>query len=122
MKVIGGSFGLKGRAEVANLGLGVYADAEGIYQWKDIESVNATQSKEKHFGIGSFLVGGLIFGGIGLVLMGIVGGVLGLLFAVAGSFYSTNKRGAEVKFNDGKTVSLKGSAREVKKLVAKSAV
>jgi hypothetical protein len=118
MKIIGGSFGLKGSAYFSGKVLVIDSAQKAQYSGESVVSVSARTDSERKFGVIGAAVGVLLFGAIGLVFFGILGATAGVVLAVAGSFYSTKTNIAELKFDDGKTLSVECTQRAVNKLVA----
>lgn len=118
MKIIGGSFGLKGSAWISRDDhLVVKGDKEVNYPRAAIASMNARQDKERRFGWGSFLIGMLVFGVIFNLLLPGIGLLIALALSIAGSYYTTREQFVEVAFTDGKQVTLQCTPRGVKKLM-----
>lgn len=117
MKVIGGSFGLKGSAYIAGPRLIVEAAQKASYSPEQVSGVVSRTEKERKFGILGALAGAVLLGALGTMFLGIAGAVIGIAVAIAGSFYSTKKNIVEVSFVDGKTLALECTTRAVSKLV-----
>lgn len=119
MKIIGGSFGLSGRATLQD---GDYLIINGALKAKyspmQVEAVSATEQKERKFGILGFLIGAPILAAMLGVFLGVPGAIIGIVVALAGSFYSTKSRTVRVRFNDGGEVLLKCSKSDVNRLAA----
>jgi len=117
MKIVGGSFGLKGSAFFSRDKLCIEGSRKAEYGPADVRSVAARSETEKKFGLIGCAVGALLLGGLGLFFLGLFGAILGIVFAVAGSFYSTKKNLADVTFEDGSTLILECTGRAMDKLV-----
>ena len=117
MRIVGGSFGVKGSAFISGNALMVEGSSKGQYQPAEVRSVSARVDAEKKFGFIGATIGALLLGGLGMVFLGLFGAIVGVLIAVAGSFYSSKKNLADVSFADGKTLSLECTDRAIGKLV-----
>lgn len=117
MKIAGGSFGLKGSAFISRDRLFIEGSRNAEYGPADMRSLSARTETEKKFGLIGCAVGALLLGGLGMVFLGLFGAILGVVFAVAGSFYSTKKNLADVTFEDGSTLILECTGRAMDKLV-----
>jgi hypothetical protein len=118
MKIVGGSFGLKGNAKIQNEHLILKGAREATYHAVQIKTLAAITDKERKFGILGFLVGFLFFGVVLFLFFGPLGLLVALIFSVAGSFYTQKSNVVTIIFDDGETMDLAGSGREVKRLVA----
>ncbi|MDV5861401.1 hypothetical protein QM298_10825 [Pseudomonas mendocina] len=117
MKIIGGSFGIKGSAYFAGESLVIESAQKAEYRRDAVERVNARVDAERKFGLIGALIGAVVLGALGTMFLGIFGAVIGVAVAIGGSFYSAKKNIAEVSFTDGKTLTLECTARAVNKLV-----
>ena len=119
MKIIGGSFGLKGSAAYISRDnmLVIEGANKSIYAPDQIMSVSANTEKEKKFSILSFLVGAIILSIILGFFLNILGVVLGIIIAVFGSYYSNSENIVDIKFTDNQEVKLNCTPRGVKKLI-----
>ncbi len=118
MKIAGGSFGVSGSAHISRDNMLVIEGAQrGVYSPEQILSVSANVAKEKKFGVFGFIVGAIFLGVVLGLVLNVIGVVIGIAVAAAGSFYSEKSNFVEVKFQDGKSVSLECTPRGVKKLV-----
>lgn len=118
MKIIGGNFGVKGSAFLSRDNKIVLEGAQrGVYSREQIESVSASVTKEKKFGIIGFIVGAIILSVVLGLLLNVLGVIIGLVIAVAGSFYSEKTNRVEVKFRDNRSVTLECTPRGVRRLV-----
>lgn len=117
MKIIGGSFGLKGKAWLsADKYLVVEGDRSKKYQNEDIASMTSGDASKRKFSLLSFIVGALILGWLGLIFLGILGLIIGIIIAVAGSFYSEKKGVVTISFKDNSVLNLECTQRGSKKL------
>ncbi|MDM8350881.1 hypothetical protein P8H27_18560 [Pseudomonas sp. sp1636] len=118
MKILGGNFGVNGSAFISrDQKLVIEGASKGIYDPEEISSVSANVSKEKKFGILGFLVGAIILSIVLGMFLNVVGVLIAIVIAIAGSFYSESKNVVEVKFKDDKAVTLECTPRSVKKLI-----
>lgn len=117
MKIIGGSFGTKGRATLKQGQLVLTGDSQGGYNPEDIQTVNATAHKDRKFSVLSLFLG-LLLTWIAASFFGLIGFILGLLLAVAGSFHSTKWEQVDMQFTDGRSVTLNCNRNAVKSLFA----
>lgn len=118
MKIIGGSFGLKGGAYISRDKMLVIEGAhKSIYSPDQIKSVTANAEKEKKFSILSFLIGAIILGILLGMLLNVLGIIIGIIIAVFGSYYSNSENIVDIHFTDSKEVKLNCTPRGVKKLI-----
>ena len=117
MRILGGSFGVKGSAYLSQDVLVVEGAAKAQYRAEQIKSVTARIDSDKRFGLVGAALGVVLLGGLGLHFFGLLGAIVGVAVSIAGSFYTTKKNIAEVVFADGKTLSLECTARAMSKLV-----
>ncbi|MFL1404178.1 hypothetical protein ACJO2E_02390 [Marinobacter sp. M1N3S26] len=117
MKIVGGSFGLSGKARFSGKYLEVIGDRKADYQSADVTSVNVRQEGERKFGLIGAIIGAVLLGFLLGIPFGPIGWGIGIAIAIAGSFYSTKKYFADLEFSDGGKVSLQTNDYEAKKLV-----
>lgn len=118
MKIIGGSFGLKGSAYISDdKELVIEGQNESVYLPVQIKTVSANTEKEKKFSIFSFLIGIFIITPILTLSLGIIGFIAGIIIAVIASYYSKKVNVVDINFTDNKEVRLKCTSRGVKKLI-----
>ena len=118
MKIVGGSFGLKGRAKIEGGNrLVISGTSNAAYSSNGIQSVSASIDKERKFGFVGFIIGAVLLGVLLGAFLGVLGVIIGLVLAVIGSFYTKKHNVVDVVFKDGKTVKLECSKGEVKKLI-----
>lgn len=117
MKIVGGSFGLKGSAFLSGDTLAIQATKNADYHRDQVQSVDAQQVKEKSFGWLGAIVGALLLGALISLFAGPLGFLIGAAFAIAGSFYTNKRNVVSVAFADGSTVILECTPRAVDKLV-----
>ena len=119
MKIIGGSFGVKGSVNFDRDNQFVIKGArQAIYSRDQVESVTASQSKEKKFGVLGFIFVAIVLSIVLGLFLNIFGVVIAIIIAIFGSFYTETTNHVEVRFNDAKTVVLECSSGKVKDLVA----
>lgn len=116
MKIVGGSFGLSGRAKFIGQMIEISGDKKKAYKTFDIQSVSVRSESERKFAVFSAVIGMVVFGLIGMIF-GPIGALIGVVLAIIASFYTVKRQFAEVQFSDGATVSLKVDKSEAKKLV-----
>lgn len=116
MKIIGGSFGLKGSAFISGKTLAIEADRKADYAAHQLKSVEASQVSSKAFGLLGALVGAVILGALLSMVLGPLGILAGIGLAIAGSFYTTTRNLVSVEFVDGSRVVLECTPRAVTKL------
>ncbi|SDG67717.1 hypothetical protein SAMN05216603_1034 [Pseudomonas benzenivorans] len=118
MKILGGNFGVSGSAFISrDQKLVIEGASKGIYAPEEIRSVSANVSKEKKFGVFGFLVGAIMLSIVLGMFLNIIGVLIAIVIAIAGSFYSESKNMVEVKFKDDKSVTLECTPKAVKKLI-----
>lgn len=118
MKIVGGSFGLKGSAHLSRDNcLVVEGSARAIYPKGSAQNAYARSDKDKKFGCAGFVIGAVILSAILGLLFNIVGIIIGVVLAAAGSFYTLKHDFVDLEFKDGKKISLECTPRGVKKLM-----
>ncbi|MBV2207421.1 MAG: hypothetical protein KUL87_18535 [Pseudomonas sp.] len=118
MKIVAGSFGVKGSAYIAKNAILAVEGARNVdYRPRQIKSVEARVDADKRFGWGGAIVGGILLFALGMFFAGLFGALIGVILAVAGSFYSTKRNMAEVEFEDGARVTLECTPRAMDRLV-----
>ena len=117
MKIIGGSFGVSGKARFAGKYLEVLGDKRADYKGKDVASVSVRQEVERKFGFVGAIIGAVLIGYLGSMALGAIGWVAGVAFAILGSFYRTKRHFADMEFADGLSLTLETNDYEAGKLV-----
>lgn len=117
MKIVGGSFGLKGSAFISGGTLAIDASIKADYRPQQVQSVVAQEIKEKSFGFLGAIVGSVLLGALLSLMIGPLGFLIGVALAIAGSFYTSKRNVVSVAFIDGTTVILECTPRAVDKLV-----
>ena len=119
MKIRAGSFGHKGSVFLYSKGkkLAVEGLTKRDYLPGDIASIDARVRKNRSFGAFGFLVGAALFAVLGMMLAGIIGTIIGIAFAVAGSFYTTSKNLVDIEFTDGQRLTAEGTDRSIKRFL-----
>lgn len=117
MKIVGGSFGVKGKARLSGDYFEVLGERQAEYRPGDLAAVNVRQEGERKFGFFGALVGGAILAYIIGIVLGPLGWLLGFAIAIAGSFYSTKKYYADIDFADGAKLHLETNDHESKRLI-----
>lgn len=118
MKIIGGSYGVTGTLSVADDRLNVRSTRSASYSASEIDKVVSRTEKQRRFGVFGFLIGAFILAILFGIFLNILGVVIGIALAAAGSFYSTKTYFAVVTFTDGGTVEVEASHRQITRLVA----
>lgn len=116
MRIVGGSFGLNGKAKIVGQIIEISGQKTKSYKTYDIERVNVRNESKRKFAAFSAVIGIIVFGLIGMIF-GPIGALIGVILAIAMSFYTVKGQFAEVQFSDGSNVSLKVKKSEAKKLV-----
>lgn len=117
MKIVGGSFGLKGSAFISGATLAIQSDRKADYRGDQIQAVDAQEVREKAFGMLGAIVGAVLLAILLSMVLGPLGVLAGIALAVAGSFYTTSRNVVSVEFIDGGKVVLECTPRAVAKLV-----
>lgn len=116
MKIVGGSFGLKGSAFISGNTLVIEADRKADYPSSQFKSVDADEVSTKAFGLLGALVGAVVLSIVLSMVIGPLGVVAGVGLAIAGSFYTSKRNLVSVEFLDGFRVVLECTPRAVSKL------
>lgn len=117
MKIVGGSFGLKGSAFLSNNQLVVEGSRKAYFEAAQVVSVQTKVDASRGFGIFGAFIGVIVLGFLGLFLLGPFGAIAGIVVAIAGSFYTQKRNLAELAFADGSTLILECTPRAIDKLV-----
>jgi len=117
MKIVGGSFGVRGSAFVAKGRLHIEGSTEAAYRPEELSKINTRVDAVRKFGVIGAIVGAVVLGAVGWALLAIFGAIIGVALAIAGSFYTRKKNIAEVTFEDGATLILECTPRAVDKLI-----
>jgi len=117
MKIIGGSFGIKGSAFVAGSKLIIESSQKASYGSDQIADVIGRSESARGFGFIGAIIGSAMLGVLGAMLAGPLGLVIGIFIAIAGSFYSSKRLIAEVRMKDGKALTVECTGRAMDKLV-----
>ena len=115
MKITGGNFGLDGKATIKNGKLRIDGLSNSSYEPGQIDSAYPREERNKRLGLFSLVLGVLVVGGGLFVLAGPVGFVVGVLLAVAGSFYSTKKLFIDIAFKDGNKLTIESSKPQARR-------
>lgn len=117
MKILGGNFGSSGTAFIRQGSqLVVVGAREAVYTGEQIRNIEANQIKNRKFGIFGFLVGGILLAWLLGMFLGLLGIVLGVGVAIAGSFYNETSNVVQIQFDDGNQVTLDCTSRAVRQL------
>lgn len=118
MKIVSGSFGIKGKARIVAGALRVTGARSNMYSPANIAAISASVERERGFGLGGCLLGCLLFGGLGAAAFGVIGLAGGMLLSILGSFYSRKRNLVHIDFDDGQQLALECSGAGVKRLMA----
>lgn len=119
MKIVGGSFGLSGRATFQSRDFLIISGAiKAKYSPSQVQAVSATEERQRKFGVLGFLIGAPLLAALLSAFLGLLGVVIGVVVALAGSFYSKKTNIVRVCFDDGKEALLKCSKFDANNLVA----
>lgn len=113
MKIIGGNFGVGGKASVKG-GILQLDTAKGIYTFDQSEvlAVSTSVSSEKQFGCIVFIFFAVLFSFIFGLFLSVLGVVIGVILAVAISWYTVESYEATIDVIDNKKVMVICSKRE----------
>ena len=118
MKIISGTFGVKGDAFISkDRRLVVNAAKKAIYSNNQITSINTNVEKEKKFAVVGFVLGIIIFVPIIGFIFGPIGALVMLIILVVLGFYNDEKNIVDVCFSDGESIKLNCTNRMIKKLI-----
>ncbi|MCK2183502.1 hypothetical protein [Halomonas getboli] len=117
MKIIGGSFGPSGKAQLRNGKLEVMGLKNAKYGPDEVESVNVRQEVNRRFGVIGAIFGGLILAFLFGLFMGPFGWLVGFGLAIAGSFYSDKRFIADLEMTDGASLTLQPDRKAARQLV-----
>lgn len=118
MKIISGTFGVKGDAFISkDRRLVVNAAKKAIYSNNQITSINTNIEKEKKFAVVGFVLGIIIFIPIIGFIFGPIGALVMLIILVVLGFYNDEKNIVDVCFSDGESIKLNCTNRMIKNLI-----
>ena len=118
MKIIGGSFGLKGSVYLSrDKRLVIEGATKGIYSADQINKAVSRVVVQKRFGVGGFIVGFLVLSVILFIWINYYGIVVALVLSWLGSSYSDKVQIVDLDFADGNELSVECTPRGVKKLL-----
>ena len=118
MKIISGTFGVKGDAFISkDRRLVVNAAKKAIYSNNQITSINTNIEKEKKFAVVGFVLGIIIFVPIIGFIFGPIGALVMLIILVVLGFYNDEKNIVDVCFSDGESIKLNCTNRMIKNLI-----
>ena len=118
MKIISGTFGVKGDAFISkDRRLVVNAAKKAIYSNNQITSINTNVEKEKKFAVVGFVLGIIIFVPIIGFIFGPIGALVMLIILVVLGFYNDEKNIVDVCFSDGESIKLNCTNRMIKNLI-----
>lgn len=117
MRIIGGSFGTRGRVEIGEFGIRIKASRHVLYPPGTLTQVTARQHRERGFAALSFLLGLIILGGLAGLIFGPIGFLAALLLCLVGSFYGKTRYLVDMSFKDGEQLTLETTRRQADQLV-----
>ena len=117
MKIVGGSYGVKGSAYIARDQLVIEGARKAYIDPQHVRSVETRVDAERRFGFVGAAIGAILLAVLGTLFLGVVGALIGIAIAIAGSFYTTRRNLAELTFVDGSTLTLECTPRAIDKLV-----
>jgi uncharacterized membrane protein len=117
MKVIGGSFGVQGRAFIKNQRLYIKASEKLFYEADQVAHIDTRTESERRFQVVTAIIGGIALCIVLGVFFSVIGVLVGVAVAIAGSFYTERRAIADVEFKDGKRVTLEGSPKGINRLL-----
>ena len=118
MRIAGGSFGVGGTARIDEENrLVVSGVRHADFSGSEMVSAIARTDKEKKFGCLGFVLGALILGTVFGYFLSVLGVVIGVGLAAAGSFYTNTTNLVDIVFSSGEALSLECSPRQIKKLI-----
>ncbi|MEF9965191.1 MAG: hypothetical protein RR749_03135 [Comamonas sp.] len=118
MKITGGSFGVHGKAYVGQDNrLYINGAVEKSFAASEVASVNSEVNKETKFSVFSLLIGIPMLMLVGWLVFGPIGSLIGLVIAIAGSFYSKKTIKADVLFHSGEKLAVEGWNSDIQNLV-----
>jgi len=117
VKIIAGTFGVKGSAFLSGGKLHIESSKKAAYRPSDIESLDIDQITDKGFSVGRALVGAALLGLLLMLVAGVLGLMAGLLIGALGGFAAEKHTAAAMSFSDGNKVRVLCTSRAVNKLV-----
>ncbi|MCE0733503.1 hypothetical protein LWH48_12015 [Halomonas sp. G15] len=117
MRIIGGSFGTRGKVKIGSHGVHIKASREAVYPPGTLVSVSTRREKERHFAFLTFLLGLLFLGTIGFLILGPLGLLIALVLCIVGSFYGKTSYLVDMQFKDGQHLTLETTQRQADQLV-----
>lgn len=117
MKIIAGTFGLKGSAFIGGGKLHVESSKKASYHPGQLVSVEAGEVVSKGFSLGRAMFGVVVLGLLLSLIAGPIGLLAGVLLGSLGGFASEKQNAAEVAFEDGNKVRLLCTDRALNKLI-----
>ncbi|UJS26005.1 hypothetical protein [Thiothrix winogradskyi] len=118
MKIISGTFGVKGDAFISkDRKLVVNAAKKAIYSNNQITSINTSVEKERKFAVIGFILGMIIFVPIIGFIFGPIGAIAMLIILVILGFYNDENNIVDVCFSDGESIKLNCTNRMIKNLI-----
>lgn len=116
MRIIGGSFGTRGKIHIDKHGITVHGSRMLTYPPNQLATIHTRRESESRFAALSFLLGLLVLGVIGFAVLGAIGLVIALVLCLVGSFYRRTSYYTDLHFTDGNSVTLETSRRQADQL------
>lgn len=118
MKIVGGSFGLSGKALFQSRDYLIIDGAiKAKYSPNEVRQVSARREKQRKFGIVGFVIGALLLSVFLGMFLNVLGVAIAVVVALAGSFYSKTTNVVQVSFSDGNDVLLHCSKFDANNLI-----
>lgn len=117
VKITGGSFGTDGHLVVTPYKtVKIEGSRNAAYANNQIDSIDAREVREKKFGVIGFILGAIILSVVLAPFLGLLGVIVGVVAAAMGSFHSKARQTAEIRFDDGKGVTVEAEKRQIESL------
>lgn len=117
MKIIAGTFGIKGSAFISGGHLHVESSKSGSYLPDQIQSVEIGEYADSRFSMSRALIGAFMLGLLLGLIFGAVGVLAGVLIGALGGLASEKSNSADLEFSDGNKLRLVCTDRAVNKLI-----
>lgn len=118
MKIVAGTFGSSGSASIyRGETLKIKSAKNGDYTPEQVESIVASVERQKKFGWVGFIIGAAVLSVALAMFIGVVGIGIGIVLAIAGSFYTQKSDRIDIKFKDGNFATIDCTARDARNLV-----
>ncbi|MBB3184718.1 hypothetical protein FHR95_002292 [Halomonas fontilapidosi] len=116
MRIIGGSFGTRGKIDIGKHGITVRGARTLTYLPSQLATLHARRESERRFAVLTFLLGLIIFGGLGFLFLGPLGLIIALVLCIVGSFYRRTNYYTDLVFTDGNSVTVETTRRQADQL------